>query len=182
MTAVLDLGFDATRPSETILGVPVSGGPEMLEQLSAGDAVALAIGDNESRREWFLRLQTQALQIPSLRHPDSSVSRHATLGPGTFVNAQASINAGAEIGANVIVNTGAILDHEVYVGPHSHVAPGARLAGRARVGELTFVGLGANIIDKVSVGARVVVGAGTVVLRDVPDDVTVVGAPARVVS
>ena len=47
------------------------------------------------------------------------------------------------------------------------------------IGDHTFVGAGAVILNGLSVGRRVTVGAGAVVIRDVPDDVTVVGNPAR---
>lgn len=44
-----------------------------------------------------------------------------------------------------------------------------------------WIGAGAMIMRGVRIGARSIVGAGAVVTRDVPDDVIVVGNPARVV-
>jgi len=38
------------------------------------------------------------------------------------------------------------------------------------------------VLDHLSVGARSIVGAGAVVTRDVPDNVQVVGVPARIVK
>jgi acetyltransferase-like isoleucine patch superfamily enzyme len=45
-----------------------------------------------------------------------------------------------------------------------------------------YIGVGAIILPGVTVGHNAVVGAGAVVTRDVPDNATVVGVPARVVS
>jgi acetyltransferase EpsM len=45
-----------------------------------------------------------------------------------------------------------------------------------------YVAMGAVIIDRVRIGANSVVGAGAVVTKDVPPNVQVVGAPARIVK
>lgn len=44
-----------------------------------------------------------------------------------------------------------------------------------------WIGAGAMIMRGVRIGERSIVGAGAIVTRDVPDDVIVVGNPARVV-
>jgi acetyltransferase-like isoleucine patch superfamily enzyme len=56
------------------------------------------------------------------------------------------------------------------------------LAGSVQVGARTFVGTAAAVIPGVHVGADVTVGAGSVVLRDVPDGVTAVGVPVRLLE
>jgi len=48
-----------------------------------------------------------------------------------------------------------------------------------RIGAAAEIGSGAVILPGVSVGARARVGAGAVVTRDVPEESTVVGVPAR---
>ncbi len=49
-----------------------------------------------------------------------------------------------------------------------------------RIGKKSTIGIGATIIDGVTVGDNAFVGAGSVVTRDVPDNMVVVGAPAKV--
>lgn len=49
------------------------------------------------------------------------------------------------------------------------------------IGEHTFIGTNAVIVMGVSIGSHCVIGAGSVVTRDVPDGVTVVGNPARII-
>lgn len=47
--------------------------------------------------------------------------------------------------------------------------------------EDAWIGAGAMIMRGVRIGARSIVGAGAIVTQDVPDDVVVVGNPARIV-
>lgn len=42
--------------------------------------------------------------------------------------------------------------------------------------------MGAIILDGITIGKNVIVGAGAVVTKDVPDNVLVVGLPARIIK
>jgi acetyltransferase EpsM len=63
-----------------------------------------------------------------------------------------------------------------------HVSPGAQLGGNVYVGEGAHIGIGASIKPGVKIGKWSVVGAGAVVVNDVPDGVTVVGVPAKILN
>lgn len=45
---------------------------------------------------------------------------------------------------------------------------------------VAFICAGATIIPNLTIGRNVIVGAGSTVIRDVPDGVTVVGSPAKI--
>jgi serine O-acetyltransferase len=51
-----------------------------------------------------------------------------------------------------------------------------------KVGDGVLLGAGAKILGNIRIGQGSKVGAGSVVLADVPDHVTVVGVPARIVG
>ena len=44
-----------------------------------------------------------------------------------------------------------------------------------------MIGAGAIVIGGITVGNNVIIGAGSVVVKDIPDNATVVGNPARVI-
>lgn len=58
---------------------------------------------------------------------------------------------------------------------------GFRGGGTPILGNNVWVGTGAKIVGELKIGNNVKVGANAVVLADIPDNVTVVGIPARVV-
>ena len=67
-------------------------------------------------------------------------------------------------------------------GDHVHISPGAHLAGNVRVGELSHIGIGASIVQGIRIGKGVIIGAGAAVIDDIPDHVTAVGVPAKVIK
>ena len=84
------------------------------------------------------------------------------------------------IGSGAILNTGCSVDHDAQLADGVHLCPGARLAGEVHVGARSWIGVGASVIQQVRIGSDVTVGAGAAVVRDLPDGVTAVGVPARV--
>lgn len=145
------------------------------------DAFA-AFGDNALRLGVLRNLLELGFRAPVLIHPDASVSRHTVIGAGTVLCAQSAVIVDARIGVGAIVNTAASVGHDCTIGDGVHVAPGVRLAGGVVVGESSWVGLGAVVKEQVVIGKNVMVGAGSVVLRNLPDGVTAVGVPARVIQ
>jgi serine O-acetyltransferase len=77
------------------------------------------------------------------------------------------INSAVRGGARVV------LEHQVTIGAERGASP--------VLGDDVFIGAGARVLGGVRVGSRVKIGANAVVLTDVPDDVTAVGVPARVI-
>ena len=66
------------------------------------------------------------------------------------------------------------------IGDFCNINPGVHLAGRITIGDGVFIGIGASVKENIRIGNNVVIGAGSVVLKDVPDNTTVYGVPAKV--
>lgn len=185
------VGFVDLDPAKVGLVVEPGGAKVLYEEarfyeaLGSGersfDAVALGIGNNRARLAALERLRGR-IEMPVLIHPSAVVSPTATVEEGTVIMPKAVLNAAASVGRGVIVNTAAVVEHDCVVEEGVHVSPNATLAGAVRVRRLSWVGAGATVIQCRTVGAESTVGAGSVVIRDVPDGVTVVGCPARVVK
>jgi acetyltransferase-like isoleucine patch superfamily enzyme len=49
------------------------------------------------------------------------------------------------------------------------------------VGECTWIGAGSVVKPGIKIGANSMIGVGSVVVKDIPDNVVVVGNPARII-
>ena len=54
--------------------------------------------------------------------------------------------------------------------------------GSPIIGDNVFVGANSCIIGKIKIGNNVVIGAGSVVVKDVPNNCTVAGNPAKIIK
>jgi len=167
------------------LGWPVVGpfaaafDPVIREQFSAA---LVAIGNAAIRLDWLPRLAAAGYELPAVIHPTAWLSPSAQVGDGAVVLAQASIQAQVVIGSGAILNTGSSVDHDAQLGDGMHICPGARLAGEVLVGDRSWIGIGSSVIQQIRIGSDVTVGAGAAVVSDLPDGVTAVGVPARVLT
>ncbi|WP_138733301.1 acetyltransferase [Modestobacter excelsi] len=139
--------------------------------------LVLAVGINGERAELAQVLDAHFGQAV---HPTAIVAPSARIGEGTVVLAGAMVQPNARIGRHVLINTGASVDHDCDIGDYAHISPQVALSGHVTVGEGTHVGVGAVVIPKVTIGRWCKIGAGTVVIADIPDHVTAVGNPARI--
>lgn len=140
------------------------------------------IGDNRIREKVYQEMRAQLGAPISAIHPTAVISSSVHLQEGVMVAANATINPLVEIGTGVICNTSCSIDHECLIGDFAHIAPGAVLCGNVRVGKGSFVGANAVVRQGVTIGENVMIGAGTVIVKDIPDNVTVVGNPQRALS
>lgn len=170
-----------------ILGFPVLDGDALLPDLFKKDIRHVFVGvgstgDNEPRKQLYEKVIRDGFNVINLIHPNAIISPSSILGCGVAIMAGAVVNAGAHLGNNIIVNTGSIIEHDCILGDHVHIATGAKLASAVRVREGSHIGINACVRQGISIGRNSIIGAGAVVVEDVPDEVVVVGVPARILK
>jgi sugar O-acyltransferase (sialic acid O-acetyltransferase NeuD family) len=177
------LDADAGLAGSSVGGVPVLGPVNQLSRLRLQRVKAgiVAIGDNRIRTGYAALLREHGFELISAVHPSAVVAKTVKLGHNTVIAAGAIVAASARLDDSVILNTNCVVDHECEVECGVHVCPGALLAGRVRVGAGAFIGLGAKVLPCLTIGRGAIIGAGAVVLKDIPDEVTAIGVPARII-
>lgn len=164
---------DGLKPTDTVLGLPVLGGGDVLDDLySQGIRLAVnavgGIGNLKIRRDVFCRLAQAKFVCPAVVHPSAVVEPSATLSPGVQIFPQAYIGSECRIGFGTIVNTGAIVSHDCVLGDFVNISPGAILAGMVQIGDGALVGMGATINLEAKIGNQARIGNGATVKADLP--------------
>lgn len=101
---------------------------------------------------------------------------------GTIVSPFCTVGPNVSLGSFVTIQAFTSIGHDCAIGEFSQIGGHAFLGGGARVGSGVQMYTRSAIMPAVVVATNAVVGAGSVVLRDVPADVTVVGAPATILT
>lgn len=175
-------GFIDSNKKGTHLGLPIFG--TELEDIPSYEEYSyfVSIGDVGYRKLWFDGIRERGLRIINIVDSSAVISASAKIGIGNFVGKIAVINADAEIGNNNIINTKALIEHECKVGDHNHLSTNSVINGNVVVGNSVFVGSSSVCNGQLKIGSNAVIGSGSVIIKDVPENVTVVGVPARVIK
>lgn len=185
------LGFiDDNRAAGAWLQTEILGGLPGLKELarSRSDIVfgyITAFGHNFLRHRIVRAIENfglNNLRPWTLRHPTAHVGPEVQIGEGTLLAPNVIVTTRAVIGRHSILNVRVSVSHDCLIGDFANINPGAILCGRVSIGDGAYIGAGVIVRDGIRVGPGVTVGAGAVVIEDLPDNVTAVGVPARVIK
>lgn len=109
------------------------------------------------------------VKIGSLAHIDYGV----VIGRDTMIEGSVYIPPFSRIGERVFIGPAAVLTNDPY--PPSKRLKGVIVEDEAVIGARAVIGAGIRI------GKRSVVAMGSIVTKDIPDEVVVMGVPARIV-
>lgn len=170
---------DNKEKDELVHGFQVMGGMNELEKINVDTDCIIAIANNRVRKKIA---EENELNYINIIHPKAAVSRYAQIGIGNIVLSNSSVDPNVEVFNHVIINKNNSIGHNSTLQNYSQVSPGCSFGGFTELKEGVFTGLGSVTIPSIIVGNWSIIGAGTVVTKNLPNEVTAVGVPARIVK
>ncbi len=161
----------------TFFGTRVIVGYENLKDEHA--ETLISIGNNVIRKKVAREMRHSFFTLIS---PTTYVDSTVKIGEGTLVCQNATVQVDCKIGKHVIINTASSIDHDCVIEDFVHVSPQATICGAVKIGEGTHIGANVTVLPNLTIGKNTIVGAGSVVINDIPDNVTVVGNPAKIIK
>ncbi len=125
-------------------------------------------------------------RLASFRNPFYYLSRikHYTFSRkwGIQIPAGTKIGYGFYIGhgVGIVINGGTVIGNNCNVSQFLSIGTNKRTP--ATIGDNVYIGPNVCIVEDVKIGNNVTIGAGAVVTKDIPDNATAVGVPAKVVN
>jgi sugar O-acyltransferase (sialic acid O-acetyltransferase NeuD family) len=154
---------------------------EVLAQWQGRD-FCVGIGNPQVRQKFFELFSSAGFIPQSILSCRAAIGKYADLGIGLNVMPFSSITNLVKIGKGTLIHSYCSIHHDVEVGQFCEISPGARVLGGGTIGDLTRIGTNAVVLPKVKIGSNCCIGAGAVVTKDVPDNETFVGVPAKKVE
>lgn len=133
------------------------------------------------RLELINTARKKGLKLINAIHPTAVIMEDVILHDNIILQANSFVGYRTELFPGVIV-TSAHIDHHNVIRECASIGPGAVTAGNVTLEAFARIHPGATVINRIKIGKNSVVGAGTVVIKDVPDNVTVLGVPGKIVE
>jgi sugar O-acyltransferase (sialic acid O-acetyltransferase NeuD family) len=141
-----------------------------------------AIGNPKVKRKVVEKCMEYNTIPTTLIHPSVRISKYNTIGSGCIICSGNIITVNTVIGNHVIINLDSTIGHDAGIGDYCTILPSVNISGNVIIEEETEIGTGTAIIQGIRIGKGVVIGAGAVVVRDLPDNCTAVGVPAKIIK
>jgi len=180
------LGFiddDIKVHGKTFCDLPVVGGLEWIRSNMSTNLWGIcAIGNTETRYQIHQKASSIGLKFATLIHPSVRMSQYVEIGEGVVICAGCILTTQISIGDHVYINLNCTIGHDTRIDNYVNCAPACNISGGVHLNQGAHLFTGVKIGPGVNVGNWSQIGAGSVVLKDVPDNVTVAGIPAKIIK
>lgn len=176
LAGFLDDNLDALQPFNNFASVE----PLKNHQVSNSNVYICALGLPLVKSKLLAPLIEQKAEFISFIHPTAVIGERVKIGRGVVVCPGASISVDISIGDFSMIGPNTTIGHDGIIGAWCTLCAQCDVTGRVTIGDGVFLGSRVSIIPSKKVGSKSILGAGSVVISDVPEGVTVVGNPARI--
>jgi sugar O-acyltransferase (sialic acid O-acetyltransferase NeuD family) len=179
------LGFideDQALWGKVLRGYPVLGGWEALAELPQDVKITCVVGEPAAKRKLVKKALAMGRDFATLIHPEVKLAGDVEVGRGVLINEGCLLTTNISIGDHVSINPGCGIGHDAVLRAFTTLMWRVNISGNVKIGEACLLGTGATVLQGLKVGAGTIIGAGAVVTKDLPENCTAVGVPARIVK
>ena len=153
-----------------------------LSEVSSLKYFVLGLGGCKNMKKLYDLFNSYGLEPITLIASTTKIGKNSTeITKGCLILDQCLISNNVKIGYGNLINKSSIISHDVKIGSFCEISPSSRILGWVNIGDEVSIGANATILPNISIGSNSIVGAGSVVTKNVPENVVVVGNPAKII-
>jgi sugar O-acyltransferase (sialic acid O-acetyltransferase NeuD family) len=150
-------------------------------KVKPNDIFVCALGDVNQKYKYVKIIKEKGGLFLSLVHPASTIYHGTEYGEGFILFPYTIISCNIKIGDFVTIHPCSVLGHDIVLGDYCNLSPHSFLGGFVKTGNFTTIHPGAKIISGLQIGNNTIIGTGSVVIKNVLDNSTVFGSPAKII-
>lgn len=148
-------------------------------EIQENDVFICALGSVQAKKHYVNFLIEKGAVFINLIHKKVVFSMNLELGTGCIFWGPASISNDVQIKDFVTIHPNVVIGHDVSIGNFVHVGAFSFFGGHTKILDEVTIYVRATILAHLKIGQGATVGAGSVVLRNVKENTTVFGNPAK---
>ncbi len=140
----------------------------------------VAVGDSTIRKRLVDNLPPLT-QFFTFIHETAIVSQFysMSLGEGSFIGAHSVITTNIRLGKHTLLNRGNHIGHDSVIGDYFSAMPGAIVSGNVTIGNNVYMGTNSSVKEKINITDNITIGLNSGVIKDIIQEGTYVGTPAK---
>mgnify|MGYP003337642840 CR=1 FL=1 len=164
---------------DTFKGLPVIPFEELDKHFNPSDYLLFApVTDNNLREKVYREGKSKGYNFFSYISPKCT-NYALSIGENCFILEDNTLQPFTSIGNNVIMWSGNHIGHHGVVENNIFFTSHVVMSGHCHIKNGAFLGVNSTLRDGITIGENSIIGMGSVVTKNVPDNETWIGSPAR---
>lgn len=157
---------------------PIICSPEEYE-IQPDDIFFIAMGESKWRKHYAELIESKGGHFYTYIADGTFINETSSIGEGTYIARWCAISDNVNVGKHVIIHPYSNVGHDAQIKDYATILTNVFIGGYAEIGECSQMSPKSMIVPHKKVGKNAMVGAASVVMRNVKDNTSVMGNPAK---
>jgi sugar O-acyltransferase (sialic acid O-acetyltransferase NeuD family) len=148
-------------------------------QLEESDVFITALGSIKWTEFYSNIIIDKRGEFINLIHKNAVLGQNVKLGKGIIIGTGSLISTDVKIADFTQIMSYCVIGHDVKIGMYCRLGDYVFLGGYTIINHFTFLAVRSTVLANIKIGKNVTVGAASVVIRNIRDNISVFGNPAK---